>query len=473
MDIVSAASKRFGNSPALFTPEKRLSFQECDLQSARIAATLAALGIGPGDVVAVVAPNSPELLLLLMALLRIGAVAAPVNHRFPSNHIHGVLDRLNPALTLFDPEACPELGTEKAVSFEMFANLNRANTTSAFIPATDIGRPASIIHTSASSGKPKAAMHSLSNHWHSAMGSAENLPFGPGDCWLLSLPLYHTGGYAMLFKCLLGGGALATAGASTPLEAVLPSFPVTHLSLVPTQLYRLLRSANGEELLKRLKVILLGGSAASQALLQEAIDAGLSICLTYGSTEMGSQVSTSCGPIASPTRDSGNVLPFREVSISPEGEILVKGPCLFMGYLQGSRLNTARDAKGWFHTGDVGTMSENGTLTVLGRRDNMFISGGENIHPEEIEDALTAIEGIEEALVVPVADKEYGMRPMAWIRVSGRCTTDDDALTSMAAAALGGLKTPVAFRRISAWTTIPGSAKIDRGWYLKSVTRDP
>ncbi|NTU69069.1 MAG: o-succinylbenzoate--CoA ligase [Chlorobiaceae bacterium] len=469
MDLVREASERFGGHPALVMPEGRLSFAEGDLQSALIAAALTSLGIGQGDVVALAAPNGPEALLLMMALLRIGAVAAPVNHRFTPAHVGGMLDRLRPKLTVYDPDACPGLTVERAITFETLDEVKHAAASTTFTAADDPDRPASVIHTSASSGRPKAAMHSLSNHWHNAMGSAANLPFAPGDCWLLSLPIYHVGGYSMLFRCLLGGGALALPPAGASLEESLSQLPVTHLSLVPTQLYRMLRAPGGAVTLRRLKAILLGGSAAGRALLEEAVEAGLPIHLTYGSTEMGSQVSTSPHPLDAVSDDSGTLLPYREAAIAPDGEILVKGPCLFMGYLRHDGLDPARDGDGWLHTGDIGSLSDEGRLTVLGRRDNMFISGGENIHPEEIEQALASLPGIEEALVVPIRDREYGERPMAWVKVSKKGGPDDTAIAKMAGAALGGLKRPVAFRRVDKWVTIAGSAKIDREWYRKKV----
>ena len=466
MDLVSDAAQRFGDAPALITPDRHRSFAACDIESARMAATLASLGIVQGDIVAVVAPNSPELLLLLMALLRIGAVAAPVNHRFPAGHIEGVLQRLDPKLILIDLSTCPNLSVEPAASFEAFVNRAAEFGPGPFTAAMEMDRPASIIHTSSSSGSPKAALHSLSSHWHNASGSAENLPFAPGDCWLLSLPLYHIGGYSMLFKCLIGGGAIAVNDPATPIGESLSVLPVTHLSLVPTQLYRMLASPRGVNLLKGLRAILLGGSAAGRPLLEKAVGAGLPIYLTYGSTEMGSQISTSRQPITAATDDSGALLPYREVSLSAEGEILVKGPCLFMGYLEADGIRSARDEEGWFHTGDDGTISDDGTITVLGRRDNMFISGGENIHPEEIEKALTAIDGIEEALVAPAPDPEYGMRPMAWVLADGN-EPDDTEIARQLTELLGRLKTPVAFNRVQEWVTITGSAKIDRRWYGK------
>jgi o-succinylbenzoate---CoA ligase len=468
MDIVAQAAKSFGDNPALITPGKSWSFAELDAECARIASAFASECIVQGDIVAIVAPNSPAMLLTLMALLRIGAVAAPVNQRFPAGHIDGVLQRLAPKMILADPAEGIATST-MAVGLRQFVAHAVARDSTSFTAASDFERPVSVIHTSASSGAPKAALLSFSNHWHNALGSAENLPFGPGDCWLLSLPLYHIGGYSMIFKCLAGGGAIAAGGPELTIEGAIEALPVTHLSLVPTQLYRMLRTTRGTAMLKGVKAILLGGSAAGIPLLDAAVTSGIPVYLTYGSTEMGSQVSTSTGPIGSPVTDSGNILPFREAAISSEGEILVKGPCLFLGYLETNGLKRSRDSEGWFHTGDVGSISDDGRLTVLGRRDNMFISGGENIHPEEIEKALAAIPGIEEALVVPVPDNEYGMRPKAWIRVADGTAVDDRTIAARIGVELGRLKTPVAFSRVSEWVTIAGSAKIDRNWYRKQA----
>jgi o-succinylbenzoate---CoA ligase len=457
MDIVAKAAQTFGDQPALITAERRWSFADLHDDTARIAAAFEANGVRRGSIVALVAPNSTALVLALMALMRMGAVAAPVNHRFPASHIEGVIARLNPAMTL------------DATALEAFVADACARTEASFSAATEMERPVSIIHTSASSGNPKAAMHSFANHYYSATGSAQNLPFGPGDCWLLSLPLYHVGGYSMLFKSLIGGGALAVPSPDASLAEALASFPVTHLSLVPTQLYRMLRASGGPERLRSLDALLLGGSAVSAPLLREAIRERVPLYLTYGSTEMSTQVTTSPAPVTEARGDSGVVLPYREVAISPDGEILVKGECLFMGYLDDGGLRTARDAEGWFHTGDMGELSEDGRLTVLGRKDSMFISGGENIHPEEIEKALTAIKGIEEAVVIPAPDAEYGMRPVAWIEVQEQGEPDDAAIRDRLSATLGRLKTPMAFTRIQEWRTLPGSAKIDRGWYKRLV----
>jgi O-succinylbenzoic acid--CoA ligase len=135
---------------------------------------------------------------------------------------------------------------------------------------------------------------------------------------------------------------------------------------------------------------------------------------------MASQVTTtSPGAAAEELRTAGRVLPYREVSVSGEGEILVRGETLFAGYVQGGKTGRPAHPGGWFSTGDLGRLDGAGRLRVLGRRDNLFVSGGENVRPEEIEEALLRIPGVEEAVVVPVPDPEFGARPVAFVRLSG------------------------------------------------------
>jgi o-succinylbenzoate---CoA ligase len=331
-------------------------------------------------------------------------------------------------------------------------------------------RPVTIIHTSASSGEAKAAVHSFASHWYNALGSNENIPFGVGDCWLLSLPLYHIGGYALLFRSLISGGALAIAEPDEAVSLSLLNFPLTHLSLVPTQLYRLLAINGSNALLRKLKAVLLGGSSAPKSLIEEALRQNIPLYLSYGSTEMGSQIATTPEPICSIRQNSGQLLPYRELTVGNDGELLVKGPCLFQGYLQDGSIQTQTDSEGWFHTADIGSISKKGEVTVLGRKDNMFISGGENIHPEEIEKALMMIDGIREALVVPVADDEYGQRPVAFIKTDKAEQPDDQTINMAMHAMTGKLKTPIRYVRVEEWITLPGSQKSDRAWYRKEAS---
>lgn len=487
MDIVANAAQKYSHNPALINEKKTLSFRDLEAVTGRIATVLQRQGIRKGDIVTLCMPNSATMVLLLLALLKTGSVAAPLNYRFPASRLQTLFPllkstaligpqsltnklahpvKLIPEEIMAESSAWKQLFTEKKPVQTKSAEHDSANRQLDSSPAQQLRKPVTVIHTSSSSGLPKAALHSFANHYYSALGSNENLPFGPGDIWLLSLPLFHIGGYAMLFRSLLGGGALVVPEPGTLIQDALCRFHLSHLSLVPTQLYRLI---NDEKTLKKLqdfKVILLGGSTVEPALLEEASKAELPVYLTYGSTEMSSQITTTSGPVS--TIGAGKVLPYRELLIDKESEILVKGPCLFQGYLseRGPMLKT--DASGWFHTGDTGEMSPDGELLVTGRTDNMFISGGENIHPEEIERALCSFEGVRRAIVVPVDDPEYGFRPSAFIEVTGKALTDDEIKATLSRKT-GKLKTPETITRVEQWRLLTGTEKIDRGYYKRLV----
>ena len=165
----------------------------------------------------------------------------------------------------------------------------------------------------------------------------------------------------------------------------------------------------------------MGGGPVPSSLVDEALVCGLPLHTSYGLTEMASQVTTTPpGASLRELRTSGRALPGREVSLSERGEILVRGETLFAGYVEGEESDRPLDEEGWFHTRDLGELDESGYLRVGGRLDNLFISGGENVQPEEIEEALCRLNGVDEAVVVPVPDEEFGASPVAFVRVNGR-----------------------------------------------------
>jgi O-succinylbenzoic acid--CoA ligase len=391
------------------------SYEELDRMVS--AAALHLRGLEPGSRVALHLPKDERYVALVIALIRAGHVACPVSDRLPPRGVAQLLGRAScSALISEDEELLQTAGA--GLSRPAPETLLRDGEQRAEPADVPQERPATIIFTSGSSGAPKAALHTFGNHYHSALGSNTNIALRPGDRWLHSLPLYHVGGLSILFRCMLAGATVALPQPGTSLGESIAGLGATHVSLVSTQLSWLLRE---DAYLVGLEAVLMGGGPVPPSLVDEALARGLPLHTSYGLTEMASQVTTTLpGASIEELRTAGRVLPNREVSISKSGEILVRGETLFAGYVEGEEPDRPLDAEGWFHTRDLGEIDESGYLRVGGRMDNLFISGGENIQPEEIEEALCRLDGIDEAVVVPVLDEEFGARPVAFVRAAGR-----------------------------------------------------
>jgi O-succinylbenzoic acid--CoA ligase len=202
-------------------------------------------------------------------------------------------------------------------------------------------------------------------------------------------------------------------------------------------------------------------------LIDRALESGLPIHTSYGLTEMGSQVCTT--GIADPAAKlftSGRILPHRELKINPDGEILVRGATRFCGYDLGGTLVEPFDREGWFATGDLGEMDSEGYLSVRGRKDNLFVSGGENILPEEIETALCRLPDVREVVAVAIEDDEFGSRPVAFVRSNEGVPFDESRFVRFLERFLPRFKIPDEFFPWPDDAPVD-SSKPDRKWFVK------
>lgn len=427
---------------AIISPERRLTFRELDEW---VEGTSAHLGRS-GDRMALWMDNDWRMIVLLLAAARAGVVACPLSTRLPS--VNDALDQIGARLLVSDRH-----GTAPDDLLE------RSRAGGEIIHPPE--QPATIVYTSGSSGRPKAALLSFGNHYYSALGSNSNITVETGDRWLLSLPLYHVGGIAIVFRCLLGRGTIVL-GESLH-EGVKH---VTHVSLVATQLLRLLRS---DVDISHLKAVLLGGSAIPPSLIDDAFQRGLPIHTSYGMTEMGSQVTASPpGASREVLATSGRVLPNRELRVTTEGEIQVRGRTRFLGYVERAGLAKPFDDDGWYATGDTGHM-EDDLLRVTGRMDNMFISGGENVMPEEIELIIASKPGVKRTVVVPVEDEEFGRRPVAFVDTGAEALNPPE-IEAWLEARVPRFKIPI---RYFVWPERADASgmKLDRGFFQREAGR--
>lgn len=293
-----------------------------------------------------------------------------------------------------------------------------------------VGEFALALCTSGSSGDPKIAVHRPASLVAAARAANARVPFGPGDRWLLSLAPHHIGGVAILVRALVGGGAVRIGGGATEVARDLIADPeVTHVSVVASQLRRLLDDARAVERMRSMRAVVLGGGPAPATWRHEAVARGVPLFASYGMTETASQMATGRATQSDEAGDAGSALDGVEIRTGATGEIEVRGPILFAGYVREGQVRDARGADGWFATGDVGAIDSRGHVLVLGRRDAMFISGGENIHPEEIENALREVRGVTHACVVAIDDARWQKRPVAFVAGAFEARDLEDTLT--------------------------------------------
>jgi O-succinylbenzoic acid--CoA ligase len=275
-----------------------------------------------------------------------------------------------------------------------------------------------LLNTSGSTGWPKFVEHRLLQHIESAKGVNEVMAYDATQRWLLSLPLFHVGGLAIVVRAFCAGASIALPATAESVEDVILRMPVTHVSLVATQLKRLISNTQATTRLSQCRRIMLGGGPVPTWLSEVAMTHALPLIASYGATEMASTWTATGlleGEISK--QGSGRLLPSRELRLSSDGEVCVRGAMLFESYVGKSR-ESCFDSDGFYRSSDIGRVDDQGNLHILGRKDNMFISGGENIHPQEIEMAILNHPLVEEAIVVSVPNEKWGERPVAFVRMS-------------------------------------------------------
>ena len=431
---------------------------------------MASLGVKAGDRVALLVGDGLESAILIHALMKIGAVLVPLNARLAPEEMLWQVRDSRPRAFLHDgansdgvsavARACPDIPRalvgDGAPEAQRFVALEPA----AFTPAEPT-RDAlhAILYTSGTTGRPKGAMLSYGNHLANAAGFYRRLGAGPGDRWLLSLPLYHVGGLAILLRAVLFGGTVVFAGRFDEARylGLMREHRITHVSVVAAMLSRLYEVASGADAFTSLRCVLLGGGPASEELLEASLARGIPVSPTYGLTECASQVATLAPGLLARQRGSvGTAIPGVTIRIAredggvaevdEEGEICVAGGVVTAGYWN-RPAETARALRdGWLHTGDRSRMNAAGALTVLARESDLIISGGENIYPAEIERVLLAHPDVLDAAVLGAPDERWGAVPVALAVRRPGTTIDEAALLDHCRALLARYKTPRSIR---------------------------
>ncbi len=437
------------------------TYAELHAVVASLASSLRALGVSSGDRVAVLLPDDLRMVMALHAVAGLGAVLVPLNRRLTADELTWQLEWIQPKLLI--THAGSPLSLHASTSTPIPHSLRRVvlqaegdrasylvrnDGTSTrvsiadglsllgegadpLLPRLDLASPQCILFTSGTSGRPKGAVLTVGNLLWSALGSALRLGIAPGDRWLAPMPLFHVGGLSVLWRSALAGGTALLPNAPFDARAIAQSLSqdqVHRISLVPTMLQRLLEAWGDHPAPPHLRTVLLGGGPIPPDLLARARSLGFPIAPTYGLTEAASQVATAApatGDHATTDRAPSGAppLPFTELRIiddegrvlppSVTGQIILRGPTVMAGYWRDEESTRSTLSDGWLHTGDLGWLDDLGHLHVGGRREDLIVSGGENIYPAEIEAVLLRHPAIADCCVLPDPDPHWGQRPLA------------------------------------------------------------
>ncbi|MEU6984626.1 FadD3 family acyl-CoA ligase [Streptomyces sp. NPDC046324] len=499
--LVRAAAERYGTAEAVVDGRTRVSYEELGERVERAAAACLAAGVERGDRVAIWAPNTLDWIVSALGAVTAGAVLVPLNTRFKGTEAAYVLSRSRAKLLFVTgtflgtsyvaslrragielpdlervvvlADAAPEDYTtwkdflaegEAVSSAEVRA---RADT-------IDSAAPSDIIYTSGTTGAPKGAVitHAQTLRcygiWSELAGLRE------GDRYLIVNPFFHTFGYkAGIIACLMRGAVMVpqsvfnvdTALANIAAEriSVLPGPPTLHQSLLD-------HPARSSYDLSALRLVVTGAAVVPLRLVERLRgELGVGTVLTaYGLSE-ASGIVTMCrrgDPADVIATTSGRPIPDTEVRLSAAGEVLVRGHNVMSGYFEDAE-ETARavDADGWLHTGDVGVLDEAGNLRITDRIKDMFIVGGFNAYPAEIEQLMGLHPDIADVAVIGVPDPRLGEvgKAFAVRRPGARVTADD--LIAWARREMANYKVP---REVEFVEELPRNAS---GKVVKGVLR--
>jgi len=395
---IRAAAEVAPHRVALDLPARNVAFAALETHARRAAHGLAASG---SRVIAFTPRPTLESLATIYAALELGRSFALLHPRWSADERVHALSTLGDVRHVDETELC---------------GLSEGPLPDAWpTPSPDLGE--ALVFTSGTTGAPRAARIGFDALAAAARAHESALPFEPDDAWLLAMPLSHVGGLSILTRCLTARArviCLERFEAGAFLAAVRER-SATLASVVPSMLSVMLDHAQSREL-ARLRFALVGGAAYAPLLRARAHEIGITTLATYGMTETAAQVATQrLDPTRAPTSsDSGMPLPGVLLEIVDDdgallpagkaGRIRVSGPTLFRGYV--GEVSRALGAP--FVTGDEGYFDERGALHVLGRADDVIVTGGENVHPLEVEVELAAEEGVLGALVFGVPNETWG-----------------------------------------------------------------
>ena len=406
------------------------TFQQIYTESIEFAERLHTTGILPGMRVAILASSDAQLVIAIHGCMQLGCELVMLNERLTEEELNYQLHDSKPDALIVDSLEKRSLNYIQKLSFADIELKERKPFS--VEDEWSKNRTITIMYTSGTTGRPKGVCQSLENHVMSATGSALNLGVQADDCWLCTVPLFHISGFSIIMRSLLYGMTISLHtkfDAEKVVDEILEE-KVTSMSLVAVILERIISvlEKRNQYFPDSFKSMLVGGGPVPVSYLERAIERNIPVLQTYGMTETSSQTTTLANEDAMRKLGSaGKPLFFADVRIDGDekmGEICIKGPHVTKGYIGAAKSKNPL-VDGWFYTGDIGYLDEEGYLFVVDRRSDLIISGGENIYPAEVEQALVKHPAVVEAGVTGRRDDKWGQVPIAFLVIKAEVTVGE------------------------------------------------
>jgi len=399
---------RFSNRQdltAIITSDSQISYKDLFISAGKLASTFSDCGIDKKNYIPLLIADNLQFIKTFVALWKIGAVPVLLNPKLLDVEINSILSDFHFDFLITDKLVSIKNLKLKIINANSFIDDENKNFTDS---GSNLKDEAVVIFTSGSEGKPKGVVHTFSSLINSIKSGNQILKQTDKDRWLASLPFFHIGGFQIFCRSLYYGCSIILPHSIQTKEiaqSILQNKP-SHLSLVSTQLERLLEFEIVPD--KNLKVSLIGGGFVDDELIFQAANKGWKPYRVYGSSETASFITAiSADEIKAKPQSSGKALHNVDVKID-DSEILIKSSSLFKNYFDDEDETKSKLINGYYHSGDIGFVDDEGYLFVEARRNDLIVTGGENVNPVEVEKALLKIPFISDACVFPVQNKTWG-----------------------------------------------------------------
>lgn len=412
------------NQIAIDDGNERLSFAELKKQVEVVVGKIDHLN--PGSRVGLLATNTLMSYKLALAIMCSGRTIVWLNWRLAGEELERQIKDSGLQLCLVENSLWRSGMTNPFKSYSVFLITNA--DPGELIPVFKSDWVASIMYTSGTTGKPKGVLQTFGNHFYSAVSSALNLGLSSADKWLCVAPIFHISGFSIIMRGLIYGMTvrLVEKFRAEEIERILANETVTIMSVVPFMLKKLIQQQNktNTHYNSAFRCMLLGGGTIDRETLEICLQRSIPVVQCYGMTETCSQIVALRSVDALLKLGSvGQPLFSTQLKLSKDGEILLKTPTLTPGYLNLPDKLPSKMIDGWYRTGDIGHLDKEGYLYIDGRADEMLISGGENIFPQEVEQVYQRYPQINEVAVVGQNDSVWGQVPVAFVVSDRRLST--------------------------------------------------